>query len=129
MKESGRCSINRIACGDPKESEVASESLRLQYAKKGKKRNVNSTEIKARDRQYILGTYARNDLCIEKGAGASCYSPEGKKYIDFSSGIGVNSLGYSDEGWVNAVMQQLKTCSIRQTCSIPDHAENWRKSS
>lgn len=70
---------------------------------------MNSTEIKERDGKYVLGTYARNDLCIAKGKGAMCYSPEGKRYIDFSSGIGVNSLGYSDEGWVNAVRQQLQT--------------------
>ena len=70
---------------------------------------MNSIEIKERDKQNILGTYARNDLCIAKGNGATCYSPEGKKYIDFSSGIGVNSLGYSDEGWVNAVTKQMKT--------------------
>lgn len=70
---------------------------------------MNSTEIKERDSQYILGTYARNDLCIVKGSGATCYSPEGRKYIDFSSGIGVNSLGYSDQGWVEAVTRQLNT--------------------
>ncbi len=70
---------------------------------------MNSTEMKERDQKYILGTYARNDLCIEKGSGAVCYSPEGKRYIDFSSGIGVNSLGYSDEGWVKAVSLQLQT--------------------
>ena len=64
---------------------------------------MNSTEIKERDRQYILGTYARNDLCIAKGSVATCWSPEDKKYIDFSSGIGVNSLGYCDEGWISAV--------------------------
>ncbi|HWQ80248.1 MAG TPA: aspartate aminotransferase family protein [Anaerovoracaceae bacterium] len=70
---------------------------------------MNSTEIKERDKQYILGTYARNDLCIAKGSGAACWSPEGKKYIDFSSGIGVNAFGYCDEGWINAVTQQLRT--------------------
>ncbi len=70
---------------------------------------MNSTEIKERDRRYILGTYARNDLSIAKGSGATCYSPEGKKYIDFSSGIGVNALGYCDDGWVKAVVQQLQT--------------------
>lgn len=70
---------------------------------------MNSTEIKDRDRQYILGTYARNALCIAKGSGATCYSPEGKRYLDFSSGIGVNSLGYCDGGWAMAVTNQLKT--------------------
>ncbi|HML38248.1 MAG TPA: aminotransferase class III-fold pyridoxal phosphate-dependent enzyme, partial [Bacillota bacterium] len=69
---------------------------------------MNSSEIKERDRRYVLGTYARNDLCIVKGSGAACYSPEGKKYIDFSSGIGVNSLGYSDRGWIKAVTEQLE---------------------
>jgi acetylornithine/N-succinyldiaminopimelate aminotransferase len=78
--------------------------------------NVNSSEIKDRDKSYILGTYARNDLCIVKGSGSTCYSPEGKKYIDFSSGIGVNSLGFSDEGWVNAVLQQLQ--SVQHTSNL-----------
>ncbi len=72
-------------------------------------KTVNSSDIKDRDSQYVMGTYARNDLCIVKGSGAACWSPEGKKYIDFSSGIGVNSLGYSDEGWVRAVTEQLQT--------------------
>lgn len=70
---------------------------------------MNSAEIKEKDQQYVLGTYARNDLCIAKGSGATCWSPEGKKYIDFSSGIGVNSLGFCDEGWINAVTLQLRT--------------------
>lgn len=70
---------------------------------------MNSNDIMARDREHILGTYARNELCIEKGAGAICFSPEGKKYIDFSSGIGVNSLGFCDAGWVKAITQQAGT--------------------
>jgi acetylornithine/N-succinyldiaminopimelate aminotransferase len=70
---------------------------------------MNSTEIKNRDKKYVLGTYARNDLCIAKGSGAVCYSPEGKRYIDFSSGIGVNSLGFCDKGWTEAVTRQLQT--------------------
>ena len=70
---------------------------------------MNSDKIKTRDKQYILGTYARNDLCITKGKGATCYSPEGKKFIDFSSGIGVNSLGFADEGWASAISRQAGT--------------------
>ena len=67
---------------------------------------MDSMEIKEKDRQYILGTYARNDLCIAKGSGAVCFSPEGKRFIDFSSGIGVNSLGFCDDGWVKAITEQ-----------------------
>lgn len=67
---------------------------------------MNSNEIKERDTENVMGTYARFDLCLERGEGAVCYSPEGKKYIDFSSGIGVNSLGFCDKGWVEAIMKQ-----------------------
>ena len=67
---------------------------------------MNSTEVMKRDKQYIMGTYARNELCIEKGMGATCYSPEGKKYIDFSSGIGVNALGFAHPEWTAAVAAQ-----------------------
>lgn len=68
-----------------------------------------SIDVMERDKENIMGTYARYNLCIEKGKGAVCYTPEGKKYIDFSSGIGVNSLGFCDSGWVNAITKQANT--------------------
>lgn len=40
-----------------------------------------------------------DNLAIDHGKGAICYDPAGKSYIDFTSGIGVNSLGFADEGW------------------------------
>lgn len=66
-------------------------------------------EIKALDSAYIESTYARADLCVAKGKNATCWDLDGKKYIDFSSGIGVNSLGFCDEQWVNAVCHQATT--------------------
>ena len=66
-------------------------------------------EIKQKDRQYILGTYGRFDLHIVRGKGSVCEDEQGKKYIDLGSGIGVNSLGYCDDGWVKAVEEQLET--------------------
>ncbi len=70
--------------------------------------------IKESDEKYIAGTYARYDVCIEKGENATCTSYDGKKYIDFTSGIGVNSLGFCDEKWVSAVSAQL---GMLQHCS------------
>lgn len=67
---------------------------------------MNSNQIMERDVKNVMGTYARYDLCLEKGEGAVCYSPEGKKYIDFSSGIGVNSLGFCNKNWVEAITKQ-----------------------
>ncbi|HIU25825.1 MAG TPA: aspartate aminotransferase family protein [Candidatus Copromorpha excrementigallinarum] len=68
---------------------------------------MNITEIKKLDKERIVPTYARYDMVAEKGAGACCWSKEGKKYIDFTAGIGVNCLGFCDRGWIEAVTEQL----------------------
>ena len=69
---------------------------------------MNSNEIKALDKERIVGTYSRYDLVAGSGKGAHCVSEDGKKYIDFTAGIGVNSLGFCDDGWVEAVTAQLR---------------------
>lgn len=56
--------------------------------------------------QYVANTYARFPLMIERGEGVCVYDENGKKYLDFTSGIGVNSLGYGDKEWVQAVATQ-----------------------
>ena len=65
--------------------------------------------IKDADQSYVAGTYGRFPVAVEKGKNATCYDFDGKEYIDFSSGIGVNSLGFCDEGWIEAVTAQLNT--------------------
>ena len=70
---------------------------------------MNSNEIKALTSQYIMGTYGRFDVAIDHGEGAKFYDPEGKEYIDFTSGIGVNSLGAGNDGWADAIYTQAKT--------------------
>lgn len=62
--------------------------------------------LKAKDHQYVMQTYGRFDIAIDHGSGATLYGLDGKEYIDFSSGIGVNSLGYGNEAWVNAIVEQ-----------------------
>ena len=64
-------------------------------------------KIKALDDENVAHTYGRFPVAIKEGKGATCFDFDGKKYIDFSSGIGVNSLGFCDDGWVNAVTAQL----------------------
>ena len=65
--------------------------------------------VKDQDKTYVANTYGRFDVAIKEGKGATCFDFDGKEYVDFSSGIGVNSLGFCDEGWVNAVTKQLNT--------------------
>jgi acetylornithine/N-succinyldiaminopimelate aminotransferase len=46
----------------------------------------------------ILGTYKRAPIELVRGSGVYVYDAEGKSYLDFGSGIAVNSLGYDDAG-------------------------------
>ena len=64
---------------------------------------------KEKDLKYIMHTYGRYDVALKSGKGATAYDEDGKKYIDVSSGIGVNSLGYCEDGWAEAVSAQAKT--------------------
>lgn len=63
-------------------------------------------ELKQLDSKYVMQSYSRFDVDLERGQGATLYSCEGKEYIDFTSGIGVNSLGYANEAWVSAIVEQ-----------------------
>lgn len=63
-------------------------------------------EIKNDEQQYMMHTYGRFQTALVSGKGAVAKGVDGKEYIDFTSGIGVNSLGYCDDGWVKAVSDQ-----------------------
>ncbi|MBQ9736793.1 MAG: aspartate aminotransferase family protein [Clostridia bacterium] len=63
--------------------------------------------IKETDKKYIMGTYGRVDLELEYGVGATLYDSAGKSYIDFGSGIAVNTFGAADREWIEAVTAQL----------------------
>ena len=67
---------------------------------------MDSEKVIKRDNEYVLHTYARNPIVLEKGHGLYAEGPEGQKYLDFTSGIGVNSLGYCDMTWAEAVSEQ-----------------------
>lgn len=59
--------------------------------------------------EHVMPTYGRYPLVMESGSKECAVDENGKKYIDFGSGIGTNSLGYCNEDWVNAVCEQVKT--------------------
>lgn len=58
--------------------------------------------------EHVMGTYGRYDVVFEKGKGHIAEDENGKRYIDFGSGIGTNSLGFCDEDWANAVCDQVR---------------------
>lgn len=63
-------------------------------------------ELVALDHQYVLQTYGRFDVDIDHGEGATLWDLGGKRYIDFTSGIGVASVGYANERWAAAITEQ-----------------------
>lgn len=67
---------------------------------------MDSQQIKALTDTYIMATYARFDVALDRGEGATLYSPEGRAYVDFTSGIGVNSVGYGNKAWAEAIFHQ-----------------------
>ena len=56
----------------------------------------------------ILGTYARKNISFSKGKGCYLYDLKGEQYLDFVSGIAVNSLGHCHEHLVKIIQEQSK---------------------
>ena len=79
-------------------------------------------QVKSQDQAYILHTYGRVDAALVKGRNARAWDVDGKEYIDFTAGIGVNALGYSDPEWVQAVADQAG--KIQHLCNYYYSPEN-----
>lgn len=70
---------------------------------------MNGEKVIKRDDKYVAHTYGRSPLVLEKGRGMIALDTQGKEYLDFTSGIGVTSLGYCHPDWVAAMEKQLET--------------------
>lgn len=67
--------------------------------------------VKQTEEQTMMHVYSRVPVVLESGYGSTAWDIEDKKYIDFTSGIGVNALGFGDSGWSDAVEQQTNKLS------------------
>ncbi len=67
---------------------------------------MDFNKTKSDDKKYIANTYSRFDICIVGGKNATLVDSDGREVIDFTSGIGVNSLGVGDDNWVQAISEQ-----------------------
>jgi len=63
--------------------------------------------IKELDKKYVLPTYARGDVEFVSGKNAKLIDADGKEYIDFTSGIGVVSVGHANDRVNAAICKQL----------------------
>lgn len=62
--------------------------------------------IKKQEQRHMMPVYSRFPVALVSGEGATATDVNGKEYIDFTSGIGVNSLGFCDPEWSAAVTKQ-----------------------
>ena len=60
------------------------------------------------DKQYVLQTYNRNYTNFLKGEGSTLFAENGDDYIDFASGIAVNSVGHNNPILVKALQEQVE---------------------
>jgi len=65
---------------------------------------MNTKEL---DKKYVLPTYGRQDVEFVSGNNARLVDSDGKKYIDFTSGIGVVSVGHANERVNSAICEQI----------------------
>src|ERR1700757_940241 len=64
------------------------------------------SEIVEREQKFILQTYNRYPLALERGKGVFLFDLDGKKYLDFVAGIGVNALGHAHPRVVRTIREQ-----------------------
>lgn len=69
---------------------------------------MSKENIIEKNNKYIMNTYKSFPLVLKEGKGVYLWDVEGKKYLDFVSGIAVNVLGYADEKYIEDIKNQLE---------------------
>lgn len=68
--------------------------------------NLNTQELIALGQEVTMHTFNRQETVLVKGQGPYVEDLDGKKYIDFISGIACNVLGHADQGFVDFIAKQ-----------------------
>lgn len=68
---------------------------------------TNFQEIADREKRFLLQTYNRYPVALVRGKGVFLFDLEGKRYLDFAAGLGVNALGHAHPRIVKAVREQV----------------------
>src|SRR5450755_3611736 len=68
--------------------------------------SVAADAVVEMERQYLLQNYSRYPLVLHRGKGCHVYDMEGRRYLDFIAGIGVNALGHAHPRIVKVIREQ-----------------------
>ncbi len=63
-------------------------------------------ELKEKEKQFVLQTYKRLPIEVDRADGVYVYGKDGRKYLDFFGGIAVNALGYNNTNVKAAILNQ-----------------------
>ena len=63
-------------------------------------------EIIQREKYFLLSTYNRYPVVLSRGKGVFLYDIDGKKYLDFVAGLGVNALGHAHPAIIKVIREQ-----------------------
>ena len=79
------------------------------------------------DRSALMHTYAEPPVTFVRGAGSELWDTEGKRYLDFLSGLAVTGLGHAHPAVAEAAGRagRARSCTCR-TCSATPWAPRWR---
>jgi predicted acetylornithine/succinylornithine family transaminase len=84
---------------------------------------LTKNEVMEKTDRYVLKTYGRKPLAFERGEGVTLYDIDGKAYLDFTSGLGVNALGYGNPAVAEIVRKQAdKVFHTSNLYHIPSQA-------
>src|SRR5437764_13873010 len=64
--------------------------------------------VKELEKKYLLGTYSRYELLVDRGSGAYLIDKSNKRYLDLLAGIAVNALGYNHPRVIQVLRKQIK---------------------
>ncbi len=67
---------------------------------------TTTNEVFERERQFLLQTYNRYPVVLARGKGVFLYDLEGKRYLDFVAGLGVNAIGHAHPRIIKAIREQ-----------------------
>ena len=66
-------------------------------------------QVRDVEARHVMQTYKRAPIVLVRGEGSRVWDSEGRAYLDFTSGVGVASLGHANPGLARVIAEQAST--------------------
>ncbi|MBI2485398.1 MAG: acetylornithine transaminase [Deltaproteobacteria bacterium] len=70
---------------------------------------MNTEQIISKSQRYLIHNYSRHPIVLMRGEGCWIWDADGKRYLDFTTGIAVTNLGHGHPAIINAIEEQAKS--------------------